>query len=134
MNRLVEWHRELKIWIGDGTGAPDTIMHIHAGLAILMLARVLTRRSLGSFVPWTIVLVIQSFNEVLDRIEFGSWRWDDTLSDMANTMFWPTVICLGVRLRPLLSHREVIAVPVDEPVESLGEHHAGAVAGERVER
>ncbi|MEG8023633.1 hypothetical protein QP162_02675 [Sphingomonas aurantiaca] len=38
-------------WIGDGTGLPDTILHIHAGMALLMLARLVTRRSFGSFIP-----------------------------------------------------------------------------------
>jgi len=34
-------------WVGDGTGLPDTILHIHAGMALLMIARLITRRSFG---------------------------------------------------------------------------------------
>lgn len=89
-------------WIGDGTGLPDTILHIHAGMAILLIARVATGRSLGTFVPLSFVALAEAANEILDRLEFGSWRWPDTLSDIANTMFWPTVICLAVRIRPLV--------------------------------
>jgi len=92
-------------WIGDGTGLPDTILHIHAGMALLMIARVITRRSFGTFIPWTVVAAGEAFNEVMDRLNYGSWRWDDTLLDIANTMFWPTVICLGVRLRPIIAKR-----------------------------
>ena len=92
-------------WIGDGTGLPDTILHIHAGMAVLMVARIVTRRSLGSFVPWSFVVAAEAFNEIMDRLNYGSWRWDDTLVDVANTMFWPTVICLGVRLRPIIARR-----------------------------
>lgn len=94
------YHRFI-VWIGDGTGLPDTILHIHAGLAVLMLARLVTRRSLGTFVPLSVVVAAEAFNEVMDRLTFGSWRWPDTLSDIANTLFWPTMICLGLRLRPL---------------------------------
>ncbi len=92
-------------WIGDGTGLPDTILHIHAGLAVLMIARLITRRSLGSFIPWSLVVLAEAFNEVMDRMQFGSWRWPDTTSDILNTLFWPTVICLGIRLRPMIRSR-----------------------------
>ncbi len=92
-------------WVGDGTGLPDTILHIHAGMALLMIARLITRRSFGTFVPWTVVAAGEAFNEIMDRLNYGSWRWDDTLVDVANTMFWPTVICLGVRLRPIIARR-----------------------------
>jgi len=92
-------------WVGDGTGLPDTILHIHAGMALLMIARLITRRSFGTFIPWTVVAAGEAFNEIMDRLNYGSWRWDDTLIDIANTMFWPTVICLGVRLRPIIGKR-----------------------------
>ena len=92
-------------WVGDGTGLPDTILHIHAGMALLMIARLITRRSFGTLVPWTVVAAGEAFNEIMDRLNYGSWRWDDTLVDVANTMFWPTVICLGVRLRPIIGKR-----------------------------
>ena len=92
-------------WVGDGTGLPDTILHIHAGMALLMIARLITRRSFGTFIPLAVVAAGEAFNEIMDRMNFGSWRWDDTLLDIANTMFWPTVICLGVRLRPMIGRR-----------------------------
>ena len=89
-------------WIGDGTGASDTILHIHAGLAVLLAARVVTRRSLGTWMPLTVVAAAELTNEVLDRLHYDSWRWTDTIPDVANTLFWPAVICLAVRLRPLV--------------------------------
>lgn len=129
-----DFYRRFIQWVGDGTGLPDTVLHIHAGLAVLVLARLVTRRSFGTFVPLAFVALAEGANEVLDRIIWGSWRWDDTINDIVHTLFWPTVICLGVRLRPLLLNREVAAVPVNEPVEPLRQHDAGAIAGERVER
>ncbi|WP_353443597.1 hypothetical protein [Sphingomonas faeni] len=91
--------------IGDGTGLPDTILHIHAGMALLMLARLVTRRSFGTFIPWYVVAAGEAFNEIMDRLNFGSWRWEDTSLDIVNTLLWPTVICLGVRLRPMIGKR-----------------------------
>jgi hypothetical protein len=98
----------------DRTGLPDTILHIHAGMAVLMIARLLTRRSLGSFVPWSFVVLAEAFNEVMDRLNFGSWRWEDTTSDVLNTLFWPTVICLGLRMRPMLLPRDAARVKMSE--------------------
>ena len=117
MTGLVEYYHQAKLWIGDGTGAPETILHIHGGLAVLMIARIVTRRSLGSFFAWWIVLAAELLNELLDRITYGSWRWADTFSDIGHTMFWPTVICLAVRWRPLLtrSDAEKVPVPAHEP-------------------
>lgn len=88
-------------WIGDGTGLPDTILHIHAGMAVLLAARLLTGRGLGTFIPFWFVVAAQAANEVLDRLHYGDWRWWDTVPDTANTLFWPLVLSLGVRLRPM---------------------------------
>lgn len=103
MNALAAWWKVIVDWIGDGTGLPDTILHIHAGLAVLLLARLATGRSLGTLVPLSFVIAAEAANEILDRINFGSWRWADTLSDVGNTLFWPTVICLAIRLRPMVA-------------------------------
>lgn len=92
-------------WIGDGTGLPDTILHIHVGLAILLLSRLISGRSLGTLVPLSVVAIAELGNEVMDRLYFGSWRWSDTLTDIGNTLFWPCVICVAVRLRPLVIER-----------------------------
>jgi len=94
--------------IGDGTGLPDIILHIHAGMALLMIARLITRRSFGTFIPWWVVVAGEAFNEIMDRLNFGSWRWEDTSLDIVNTLLWPTVICLGVRLRPMIRSRTTI--------------------------
>lgn len=102
---LPERYHEFVNWIGDGTGLPDAILHIHAGMAVLMLARIATRRSLGSFVPLGVVIAAEAFNEIMDRLTYGSWRWSDTLLDIVNTLWWPAVICLGVRLRPMIGRR-----------------------------
>ena len=107
------YHRMID-WIGDGTGLPDTLLHIHAGMLLLMLARLVTRRSFGTFIPWYVVAAGEAFNEIMDRLNYGSWRWEDTSSDIVNTLFWPTMICLGVRLRPLIL-RDRPAIATDTP-------------------
>lgn len=88
-------------WIGDGTGLPDTILHIHAGLAVLLVVRFASGRSLATFIPFAAVVVAEAANELMDYLLYGM-RWEDTLGDIANTLFWPLVISLGVRLRPMV--------------------------------
>lgn len=105
---LVKLYHQLILWIGDGTGLPDAILHIHAGLAVLMLARIATGRSLGTFVPFAFVVVAEFANELLDYLNYGL-RWGDTLSDLGNTLFWPLAITLAVRWRPMIAsdHRRL---------------------------
>lgn len=99
MDILALYHAFI-LWIGDGTGLPDVILHIHAGLAILLVVRVFTGRSLGTFIPFAVVVVAELGNETMDWLSYGL-RVGDTLSDLANTLFWPFVVSLGVRLRPM---------------------------------
>ncbi len=94
-------YHSLILWIGDGTGLPDAILHIHAGLAILMLARLISRRSLGTFFPFLFVVALEIGNETMDYLNYG-WRAQDTFSDLVNTFFWPFVISLAVCIRPMI--------------------------------
>src|SRR4051794_36515107 len=85
--------------IGDGTGASDSLLHVHAGLAILFLARLITRRSLATPVPLLVVVAAEAANEIMDRLAYGSWRVEDTGLDIVNTLFWPFVLMVGLRWR-----------------------------------
>lgn len=77
----------------------DTLAHVHGGMAVLLLARLITRRSLATPIPLLCVFVLQAVNECIDRYVHGSWRWPDTIGDTLNTVFWPTVLFLGLRWR-----------------------------------
>ncbi|RYG89889.1 MAG: hypothetical protein EON59_00815 [Alphaproteobacteria bacterium] len=85
-------------WIGEGTGATDTLLHIHAGMAVLLLARLITRRSLATLTPLAFVYAAELGNEIMDYLGHGLLL-ADTLSDIANTVFWPTVLFVGLRIR-----------------------------------
>jgi hypothetical protein len=85
--------------IGDGTGMADSLLHVHAGMAVLLITRIVTGYRLSTPVPLAVVTLAELANEVLDRIYWGSWRWEDTSLDILNTMFWPTMLLIGLRLR-----------------------------------
>ena len=97
MNPAKLYHSYI-IWIGDGTGASDTVLHIHAGMAVLFIARLVTRKSMATPWPLFFVYLAEFGNEVMDYLAQGRIM-PDTLSDILNTVFWPTVLFLGLRWR-----------------------------------
>lgn len=113
---LAELYHALIIAIGDGTGASDSLLHVHAGLAILFLARLITRRSLATPLPFLVVVAAEAVNEIMDRLSFGSWRVQDTSLDIVNTLFWPFVLMIGLRWRR--PHDIALATP--RPAEQSG--------------
>lgn len=78
-------------------------LHVHLGLLIYLVAAGLTRRSLGSFVPWLILLVLEAINEGFDLLHdlrhggLNARSLLPGLKDGVNTMFWPTVLLVAVR-------------------------------------
>lgn len=94
-----EQYHQIIVWIGDRTGATDALLHVHAGMAVLIVARLITGRSLATPIPFAVVCVAELFNEVMDRLNHGSWLWHDTSLDVINTLFWPFVLMIGLRAR-----------------------------------
>jgi hypothetical protein len=93
-------YQSLVIWISDGTGLSDTLLHIHAGMIVFSFARLVSKKALGTFIPFAFVTGAELINETLDFLGHGM-RWGDTLSDIANTLLWPLVVTLVVRLQPV---------------------------------
>ena len=102
---LAQRYHDIILAIGDGTGASDSLLHVHAGMALLLLARLITGKSLATPIPFLIVCLAELFNEIMDRLSFGSWRVMDTSLDVLNTLFWPFVLMIGLRIRRLRDHR-----------------------------
>lgn len=99
MEDLLSHYRQLTNAIETSTGASDSLLHLHGGLAILFLARVVTRRSLATWTPFLFVLAAALLKELADRLAHGSWRMPDTAFDIINTIFWPLVLMIGLRWR-----------------------------------
>lgn len=96
----------LILWIGDKTGLADNLLHIHSGLAIFVLARLITRRPYSSFIPFLCVILAEACNEILDYLAYG-WRPTDTYFDIANTLFWPLMISLAERVKPVSKRNNI---------------------------
>lgn len=99
MENLVDFYRPLSSALGESTGASDSLLHVHGGMAILFLARIVTRRSLATWTPFLFVLAAAIAKEGADRIAHGAWRMPDSGFDILNTIFWPFVLMVGLRWR-----------------------------------
>ena len=87
---------------------------LDAGMAVLLAARLITGRSLATPIPFAVVCVAELANEILDRINNGSWLWLDTGLDVVNTLVWPLVLMIGLRVRRSREGRSQPTVPAHE--------------------
>lgn len=99
MQFIIDLYRPLSGELASMTGASDSLAHVHGGMAILILVRIITRRSLATWVPFLFVLAAALLKEIADRIAHGLWRMPDSVFDIINTIFWPWVLMMGLRLR-----------------------------------
>ncbi len=82
MIELVNAYQQIADNLGGELGASDTLIHVHAGMLVLLIARVVTGRSLGTIVPLSVVLVATLTNEILDYLYQGQLLMPDALYDV----------------------------------------------------
>lgn len=91
----------IKLIIIATTGLSRDALHIYTGLITMFTAALILRRPLGTIVPLVMVMLVGALGETIDLyddIAFrGYWRWNASLHDFLNTMFWPTIIFLLAR-------------------------------------
>lgn len=92
--------------IQNETGASDSLLHVHAGMAVLLAARLVTGKSLATPIPFLVVCIVAAINEAFDRVNNIVWRPTDSVLDLVNTLFWPFVLMIGLRLRRSRQQRQ----------------------------
>lgn len=81
MNQIVLW-----------SGATHGMMHMHAGLAIYIVAQLVLRTRRASMAALNTVIAAAIGHEVLDYLGSSSWELVDTLQDIGLTVMWPVAI------------------------------------------
>lgn len=88
----------IKLIIASATGLSKDALHIYVGLAVYLGLVVFIRRY-PFYIGWAVVLGLACAGEWLDAgndiATFGYWRWEASVHDVSNTLFWPTVLTLG---------------------------------------
>lgn len=83
----------------DSLGMSHPMGHLHAGLGIYVAMQMILRTRRASAIALQAVFGAEMVNEILQRAYYGSWRWEDTLGDIALTMLWPTILYAMSRYR-----------------------------------
>ena len=85
----------IKVAIENAAGLSEDALHVHVGLAIMLIALV-TFRSRGLLFPLILVFVAALTNEAIDISvlsgEPEGFSWQESISDVMNTVFWPTML------------------------------------------
>ena len=94
-------YNALKSQLPELLGISKDALHIHLGLSIYLIVVLVFRRQLTSWVPWLALLAFEIVNEFIDIFHEGvmEFQLGDSLKDVLNTMFWPTVVLLMARWR-----------------------------------
>lgn len=120
-----------KLHLEAATEISRDAMHIHASLAIFLLACFVFRLRPSDWRVWLIVLAAQLANEALDMVvmleDSGEIFWWSCVKDTINSMILPTVLVAVARWTSLLdvpaaqeSQDPQAETPSSEPPESSG--------------
>jgi cell shape-determining protein MreD len=108
----------LKLSIIAASQLSRDALHIYVGLATFVVAALVFRRSIRSWLPLLAVLVVAMVIEAVDLrddlLTRGRPRWLASTHDLLNTMVWPTVLFLVARTRRWARANEPAAKPRDE--------------------
>jgi hypothetical protein len=92
LTQFASWYSATKHQIMVGTGTTQSLLHVHAGLLIFVVAALLLRKRMKSPVPIGLVVFFAVLNEVVDRVGGKSSYSLEPLADVVNTVFWPAVL------------------------------------------
>ena len=73
--------------------------HLNGGLIIYLGMQFLMGTRRAALLPLLAVFFAEGLNECLEAAYYGSWRIDDTLGDIAWTVFWPCMLYVHSRYR-----------------------------------
>lgn len=94
-----------KLRLEEATEISRDAMHIHASLAIFLIACFVCRLRPSDWRVWLIVLAAQLVNEALDMVvmlhDSGRIFWWSCIKDTINSMVLPTVLVLVARYTSL---------------------------------
>ena len=95
---MVDRLKELLVLL---SGLTRDSLHIQIGLAAFFICAWVLRVPLSNWKPLALVFVLELINELLDirrnLMLYSHVGWRDSLHDIVNTAFWPTLIFVMVR-------------------------------------
>lgn len=102
---MTSWH-EIKVFIEYSAGFSHDAIHVLVGGIGPLVVAFLIRKTVGSWIPWLVMLVLILFNEGVDlwwqRWPDPAMQYGDGAKDILLTMVLPTVLLVCARLTPYL--------------------------------
>jgi hypothetical protein len=102
---MLSWH-ELKMFIEHASIVSSDALHILVGVGIWVIAGLILRRSLASWLPLLVVLAAIVYNEGVDlwveRWPDAGMQYGESAKDFLLTMTVPVVLLIMIRLTPSL--------------------------------
>jgi hypothetical protein len=100
---MAGWY-QVKLFVEHASGISMDALHVLIGFILFVVAAVVVRRGMASFVPWSAVLVVELANELYD-LHVELWpslatQLGEGAKDVMLTMALPTLLLAIVRLRP----------------------------------
>lgn len=99
INRMAAHYVDAKRAFGDLTGANEDLLHVHAGLLILVVSAALLRKKMRSPIPLVLVVFFALANEWVDWLSGRPGQPLEPFIDIANTVFWPAILFFLIRRR-----------------------------------
>jgi hypothetical protein len=97
LNRFIASYDGYKRSLEEVSGASETLLHVHVGLLIFVLAALVTRRRMASAGPLAAVVALSLLNELIDYFGPSYSTYWSSAGDVINTVFWPAVLFLIAR-------------------------------------
>ena len=100
---LVGWY-QFKLFVEHASGISMDALHILVGFALLFVAAAALRRSVSSFLPWAVLLLLELGNEAYD-LSIEVWpsfasQLGEGAKDIILTMAIPTLTLILARWKP----------------------------------
>jgi len=90
------WYQAAKLVLESTLGLSKDALHVHVGLSVFILVALVLRKPPHSMIPLAAVFLAAFMGEALDMRDdlrsLGYWRWQASLGDVVNTVFWPLVL------------------------------------------
>ena len=97
MNVIIDDYLTWKAALSNQYGLSESLLHVHAGLAIFVLTALLFRQRMRSWIPLAVVFALEFANETIDFCYSARWDLGSSALDVVNTVLWPLVLFLLAR-------------------------------------
>lgn len=98
-------YQNLKLTLINLLSLSRDAIHIHIGLVVFFIAIVFWKKGRIEIICILPVIAVALLMEILDLRDdvnsLGYMRWSASIHDLSNTIFWPLIIIVLVKMRTL---------------------------------